>query len=124
MRDHAVNAVLSANLLEHVPDDRRALGEIARILRPGGRAVIVVPANPRTYDYYERFLGHERRYDRGELAAKGCDAGLRVIEDAYLGSLIYPAFWLAGQAAQSTAARSIGGAGVRRPGRPRYGRDQ
>jgi SAM-dependent methyltransferase len=97
MRDHAVDAVLSANLLEHVPDDRRALSEIARILRPGGRAVIVVPANPRTYDYYDRFLGHERRYERGELAAKGSEAGLRVIEDAYLGSLIYPAFWLVKQ---------------------------
>ncbi len=97
MCDHAVDAVLSANLLEHVLDDRRVLGEIARILRPRGRAVIVVPANPRAYDYYDRFLGHERRYERGELATKGCDAGLRVIEDAYLGSLIYPAFWLVKQ---------------------------
>ena len=41
-----MDAVVSANLLEHVPDDRRALREMARVLRPGAQAVIVVPAGP------------------------------------------------------------------------------
>jgi SAM-dependent methyltransferase len=97
LHDASVDAVLSANLLEHVPDDRGALREIARVLRPGRRAAVVVPAGPGTYDYYDRFLGHERRYARGELAAKGTEAGLSVVEDSHLGSLIYPAFWLVKQ---------------------------
>ncbi len=92
--DRTVDAVTSANLLEHVPDDVLALGEIERILRPGGRAVLVVPAGPRTFDYYDRFLGHQRRYARGELAAKCRQVGLDVIEDVGIGSLLYPAFWL------------------------------
>lgn len=95
--DGAVDALVSANLLEHVPDDRGALGEFARVLWPGGRAVIVVPAGPRTYDYYDRFLGHERRYGRRELASKCADAGLEVLEDSYIASLLYPAFWLVKQ---------------------------
>jgi SAM-dependent methyltransferase len=90
----SVDAIVSANVLEHVPDDRAALAEIRRILRPGSPAVLVVPAGPRIYDYYDRFLGHERRYSRGELALKARDAGLEVIEDIHLGSLIYPMFWL------------------------------
>lgn len=93
LADASVDAVVSANLLEHIPDDRRALSEIARILAPGARAVIVVPAGPGTYDYYDRFLGHERRYARRELAGKGRDAGLTVLEDTYLASLLYPPFW-------------------------------
>jgi SAM-dependent methyltransferase len=93
LADSSVDAVVSANLLEHIPDDARALSEFARILAPGARAVVVVPAGPRTYDYYDRFLGHERRYARGELAAKGRAAGLRVIEDRHIASLLYPAFW-------------------------------
>ena len=40
--DSSIDAVVSANLLEHVPDDRGALRELRRVLRPGGRAVIVV----------------------------------------------------------------------------------
>ncbi len=91
--DASADAVVSANLLEHVPDDRKALREFARVLRPGARAVIVVPAGPSTYDYYDRFLGHQRRYARGELAAKCTDAGLETIEDSFIGALVYPAFW-------------------------------
>jgi SAM-dependent methyltransferase len=97
LRSESVDAVLSANLLEHVPSDVDALAEIRRVLRPGGRAVIVVPAGPGTYDYYDRFLGHERRYGRGELAGKARGAGLEVLMDAYLGSLPYPLFWLVKQ---------------------------
>lgn len=91
--DASVDAVVSANLLEHVPDDEGALAETLRVLRPGGRAAIVVPAGPGTYDYYDRFLGHERRYGKGELAAKARRAGFEVLEDAHLGSILFPAFW-------------------------------
>lgn len=93
LHDAVVDVVVSANLLEHVPDDRAALAELHRILRPGGLAAIVVPAGPGTFDYYDRFLGHERRYARRELARKGSAVGFEVVRDAYLGSLIYPAFW-------------------------------
>jgi SAM-dependent methyltransferase len=92
LADASVDGVTSANLLEHVPDDERVLAEISRILRPGGRAVIVVPLGPSIYDYYDRFVGHERRYARGELARKAGAAGLRVLEDICLGALLYPAF--------------------------------
>jgi SAM-dependent methyltransferase len=93
LSDAEADAVLSANLLEHVPDDARALAEIARILRPGGQAVVVVPVGPGNYDYYDRFLGHERRYARGEMARKATAAGLVVSEDLNLGAPLYPAFW-------------------------------
>jgi SAM-dependent methyltransferase len=91
--DRGADAVVSANLLEHVPDDEAALAEIGRVLRPGGRAVVVVPVSPGTYDYYDRFLGHERRYRRGELAGKARAAGFEVVEDVHLGAPLYPAFW-------------------------------
>jgi SAM-dependent methyltransferase len=95
--DASLDAVVSANLLEHIPDDRRALAEIARVLRPGARAAVIVPAGPTTYDYYDRFLGHERRYARGELADKCAAAGLEPVQDRHLAALLYPAFWLVKQ---------------------------
>ena len=93
LADASVDGVASANLLEHVSNDERVLAEIFRILRPGARAVIVVPLGPHIYDYYDRFVGHERRYAHGELARKARAAGLRVLEDICLGALLYPAFW-------------------------------
>lgn len=41
--DARFDLVLSHEVLEHVEDDRQAMAEIARVLRPGGRAVIFVP---------------------------------------------------------------------------------
>jgi SAM-dependent methyltransferase len=92
LEDACVDVAVSANLLEHVPDDERALSEIFRILRPGGRAVIVVPVDPKSYDCYDRLLGHERRYARGELARKARGAGFAVLQDIHLGAPLYPAF--------------------------------
>jgi len=97
LADASADAIVSANLLEHVPDDRQALSEMRRILRPGARAVVVVPVGPKNYDYYDRFLGHERRYARGEVASKARTAGLAVLEDVFLGAPLYPAFWLVKQ---------------------------
>jgi SAM-dependent methyltransferase len=94
LADASVGAVVSANLLEHIPDDDRALREVGRVLRPGGRAVVVVPFGAGTYDYYDRFLSHARRYGRGELATKCRRAGFDVLEDGHIASLLYPAFWL------------------------------
>jgi SAM-dependent methyltransferase len=93
LQDSSVDGVLSANLLEHVPDDRRALAEIFRILRPGGRAVVVVPVSPGNYDCYDRLLGHERRYGRREMSLKAREAGMLVLQDIHLGAPLYPAFW-------------------------------
>lgn len=89
-----VDALTAANLLEHVPDDAGALREIARVLRPGAYAAVVVPRGRDLYDYYDATLGHERRYARNELAARARDAGLDTVSTRTIGSLLFPAFWL------------------------------
>lgn len=93
IEDGVVDAVVSANLLEHVPDDVGGLRELHRVLKPGGVCAVVVPAGPATYDYYDAFLGHERRYARGELAGKARSVGFEVEHDTHIGSVIYPAFF-------------------------------
>jgi len=93
LTDRCLDVAVSANLLEHVRDDERALKEIWRILRPHGRAVLVVPVSPGCFDYYDRLLGHQRRYARGELARKARRAGFQVLQDIHLGAPLFPAFW-------------------------------
>ena len=90
----AIDAIVSANLLEHIPDDLEALRQMFDAARPGASVVLVVPAGRRLYDYYDRFLHHQRRYGRHELAFKARKVGFEVLDDLYLGSLVYPAFWI------------------------------
>lgn len=42
-RDNEFDAIVCNHVLEHVPDDKKAIGEVFRILRPGGWASIQVP---------------------------------------------------------------------------------
>lgn len=48
--DQSFDTVICNNVLEHVADDHRAMTEIARVLRPSGRALLTVPM----YDAWEK----------------------------------------------------------------------
>lgn len=45
--DASFDVILANHILEHVPDDKRALSEILRVLRPGGCAILQVPISMR-----------------------------------------------------------------------------
>jgi hypothetical protein len=49
------DVVLCSHVLEHVPDDRKAMGELARVLKPDGWAVIMVPYFPERGPTFEDF---------------------------------------------------------------------
>src|SRR5207302_9434283 len=41
--DDSFDVVIASEILEHIPDDRRAMQEIVRVLKPGGLAAVTVP---------------------------------------------------------------------------------
>ncbi len=75
--DAAFDAAVCAEVLEHLDDDDAAVGELARVLRPGGLLLVTVPANPYRYDWTDRWAGHRRRYEARELDERLRGAGLR-----------------------------------------------
>lgn len=46
LEDDTYDVVFCNHVLEHVPDDKKAMREILRVLKPGGMAIIQVPLNP------------------------------------------------------------------------------
>lgn len=90
--DNCVDMIVALNVLEHIEDDSAALWQIHRILKPGGHAIIEVPANPDLYDFYDKQLKHFRRYALVELSQKAENAGFAVQHASHLGFFVYPAF--------------------------------
>ena len=93
--------VIAAEVLEHVPSDQRALGEIARVLRPGGMLAVTVPAwLPERIcwrlsdDYHNTPGGHVRIYTRPEMETKLRAAGFEVGGHHHAHGLHSPYWWL------------------------------
>lgn len=89
-RDAAFDLVALFDAIEHIPDDARALGEVARVLRPGGRVVVSVPAYPFLFANNDRVARHYRRYTRATLAAVLARAGLVVERNTHTNVLLFP----------------------------------
>lgn len=51
--DHSFDLILCSHVLEHIPDDRRAMRELRRVLKPGGVLLLQVPQNNSMATTYE-----------------------------------------------------------------------
>lgn len=74
--DGSFRAVFAFEVLEHVDQDVRMLGEMSRVLAPGGLAVISVPAHMARWSATDVSCHHVRRYEPDELLGKLGSAGL------------------------------------------------
>ena len=86
----AYHLVALLDVLEHVADDRAALGGIARVLAPGGRVLLTVPANPWMWSAHDEAHHHHRRYTAATLREAAVDAGFRVELLSHFNSLLFP----------------------------------
>lgn len=70
------DVVCAFEVLEHIEDDRAALADWVRFIRPGGHLVLSVPAFRKRFGPMDEHAGHFRRYERDELVARLHEAGL------------------------------------------------
>jgi SAM-dependent methyltransferase len=76
--DADFTSVVAYNVLEHIPDDVDALRGFRRLLAPGGRVVLIVPAFEFAMSRFDREIGHQRRYRLSTMRAALERAGLQV----------------------------------------------
>ncbi len=65
--DDYFGLVVAYDVLEHIEEDYQVVDEIARVLQPGGRVLIAVPADPKLWSAHDSDVGHLRRYTRPQL---------------------------------------------------------
>jgi len=98
--DGAFDRIIASEVLEHIPADTTAIGELVRVLRDGGSLAVTVPrwgpelANWALSDEYHQVPGgHIRIYRASVLAGRLRAAGLRVTGRGYAHGLHSP-YWL------------------------------
>ncbi len=91
LEDASIDLAVSTDVLEHLDDDVAAVREIARVLVPGGAALVTVPAYPRLFSGHDRALDHRRRYTRETLLEAIRGGGLEPLRVTNFNSILLPA---------------------------------
>jgi len=101
--DDTFDRIIAAEVLEHIPDDEGAIGELHRVLKPGGVIATTIPAwFPEkvcwalSEEYHAPHVpgGHVRIYTENELRRKLRAAGLKPGDAHHAHSLHSPYWWL------------------------------
>jgi SAM-dependent methyltransferase len=99
--DGAFDRIVAAEVLEHIWEDRGAMAELARVLRPGGTMAVTVPrCGPEIINwllsdaYHQVEGGHIRIYRRSVLVTRLAVAGLRATDRHHTHGLHSPYWWL------------------------------
>lgn len=90
--DASFDLVTSFDVLYHrgVPDEQQALSETCRVLKPGGRLLIRLPAYEFLRGNHDRAVHTRRRYTSAEARALLEAGGLVVERCSYINSLLFP----------------------------------
>lgn len=78
------------DVVEHIEDDVGALKAMARVLKPGGKILITVPAHQWMWSAHDTVNHHKRRYSKGTLLAALEKAGLKWRKLRWFNSLLFP----------------------------------
>lgn len=99
--DASFDRIIASEVLEHVWEDEVAISELTRVLRPGGRIAVTVPAwLPEKVcwaldsNYHDTPGGHVRIFRKTELVARLEKAGLTVVGSHHAHALHAPYWWL------------------------------
>ncbi len=87
--DACADLVLATDVVEHVEDDRKAVVELGRTLKPGGYLLLTVPAFDVLWGANDAVSGHKRRYRLGRTVDLIRQAGLDPVERFYFSAAFF-----------------------------------
>jgi SAM-dependent methyltransferase len=88
--DASFDLVVALDVLEHLDDDAEGAREVWRVLRPGGAALIFVPALEVLWGLQDDVSHHRRRYGKAQLRALVAASGLQIQRLTFFNSFLFP----------------------------------
>lgn len=89
--DDTFDLAVTLDVLEHLEDDRRALRELRRTVKPGGTLLVTVPAYPWLWSEHDVVNHHHRRYTRKALELAAHEAGWQTFSTTHFNGVLLPA---------------------------------
>lgn len=90
LKDSSYDYLICLDVLEHIENDHQLVAEFYRILKPGGKLLLTVPAYQFMWTYWDEVLGHKRRYRKANLIKLLKSANLKVTRASYFYSFLFP----------------------------------
>jgi SAM-dependent methyltransferase len=86
------DALVTLDVMVYVPrgEEGRAIGELARVLAPGGLLVLRTAALDVMRSHHAEFTGELQRFTRGHLVKLAEQQGIRIVRCTYANSLLMP----------------------------------
>lgn len=81
------DSIVCLNVLEHIENDNRALGNLYKLLNKNGCLILLVPAHQWLYGEIDKSIDHFRRYDKKGLGEDLKKIGFKIIESKRLNML-------------------------------------
>ncbi|MCB0106245.1 MAG: class I SAM-dependent methyltransferase [Caldilineaceae bacterium] len=88
--DQSFDLIALLDTVEHIPDDIGVFEECRRVLKPGGKLLVTVPAFMWLWSYNDEINAHQRRYTAPELKQKLTMSGLVVKRLSYNNFFLFP----------------------------------
>lgn len=89
--DDTFDLVTALDVIEHIDDDLGVLREVRRVLRPGGRLLMTVPAYRFLWGRQDEINLHKRRYVAPDVRKRLQASGFVVQRLTYMNALLFPA---------------------------------
>ena len=83
--------------MEHIEDDFLAIANAKKLLRKGGRLVILVPAYQALFNEFDRSLEHYRRYTEGSLKKIFEKNNFQIVHNQYFNFAAIAGWWFSGK---------------------------
>lgn len=110
--DDTFDVVAAFDVIEHCDPEAQALAEVRRVLRPGGRFLLSVPAYAWAWSDFDVANGHHRRYTRRRLVEALAGAGFVVDRATYGFAAVFPMFAAERLVRRVTRRRAAGPADI------------
>lgn len=95
--DDAFDLILTTDVVEHVDDDQAALRSIARVLKPGGVALLTAPAFQVLWGLQDNVSQHKRRYTKKDFLSLALNARLKIVHAYYFNFILFAPIFFARQ---------------------------